>query len=116
MIDKKEIASSVTFQYHTAMKYARQKKIEILVKQGVNHPDINKENIDEETMGILTGWIHNNHFTDNTHNDDCINDMIVDIGQKRTGQSVISKRIDIKPSMEKNILNKLQNNTTVISK
>ena len=54
MIIKKVIPSSVTFQYHTAMKYARQKKIEILVKQGVNHPDINKENIDEETMGRLT--------------------------------------------------------------
>ena len=59
------------------------KKIKILVKQGVNHPDINKENIDEETMGILTGWIHNNHFTDNKHNDDCINDMTVDIGHKK---------------------------------
>ncbi len=34
------------FQYLTAMKYARQKKIEILVKEGVNHPDINEENLD----------------------------------------------------------------------
>jgi hypothetical protein len=32
MIDKKEVPSSITFQYHTAMKYAHQ-KIEILVKQ-----------------------------------------------------------------------------------
>jgi hypothetical protein len=39
MIDNKEIPSSITFQYHTAMKYAH-KKIEILVKQSVNHPDI----------------------------------------------------------------------------
>ncbi len=31
MIDNKEVPLSVTFQYHTAMKYAR-KKIEILVK------------------------------------------------------------------------------------
>jgi hypothetical protein len=80
MIDKKEVPSSVTFQYYTAMKYARQKKIEILVKQGVNHRDIDKENLDEETLGRLTGWIHNNHFTDNKLNDDHINDMTVDIG------------------------------------
>ncbi len=33
MIDRKEVPSSVTFQYLTAMKYARQKKIEILVKE-----------------------------------------------------------------------------------
>jgi hypothetical protein len=36
MIDRKEVPSSVTFQYLTAMKYARQNKIEILVKEGVN--------------------------------------------------------------------------------
>jgi hypothetical protein len=83
MIDKKEVPSIIIFQYHTAMKYARQKKIEILVKQGVNHPDIDKENLDAETLGRLTGWIHNNHFTDNKLNNDCINDMTVDIGQNK---------------------------------
>ncbi len=60
------------------MKYTRQKKIEILAKKGVNHPD--EENLDEETLGRLTGWIHNNNFTDNKLNDDRINDMTVDIG------------------------------------
>jgi hypothetical protein len=42
------------------MKYARQKKHEILVKQGINHPDIDEENLDKETLGRLTSWIHNN--------------------------------------------------------
>ncbi len=41
------------------------KKNEILVKEGVNHPDINKENLDEEALERLMGWIHNRHFTDN---------------------------------------------------
>jgi hypothetical protein len=49
----------------------------------VNHPDIDEENLDKETLGILTGWIHNSHFTDNKLNDDCINDMTVDIGQNK---------------------------------
>jgi hypothetical protein len=44
------------------------KKIEILVKQGINHPDIDEENLDKETLGRLTGWIRNNHFTDNKLN------------------------------------------------
>jgi hypothetical protein len=83
MIDNKEVPSLVTFQYHTAMKYARQKKLEILVKQGVNHPDIGEENLDKETLRRLTGWIHNNHFTDNKLNDDCVNDVTVDIGQHK---------------------------------
>jgi len=83
MIDKKEVPSSVTFQYLTAMKYARQKKIEILVKDGVNHPDIEEENLDEEALERLTGWIHNSHFTDNKLNDKCINDVTVDIGENK---------------------------------
>ena len=33
MIDKKEVPSSVTFQYHTAMKYARQKKSKYLLNR-----------------------------------------------------------------------------------
>ena len=82
MIDRKEVPSSVTFQYLTAMKYARQKN-EILVKEGVNHPDIDDENLDEEALERLTGWIHNSHFTDNKLNDKCINDVTVDIGKNK---------------------------------
>ncbi len=38
-----------------------------------------KKYLDEETLGKLTGWIHNNHFTDNKR----INNMTVDIGQNK---------------------------------
>jgi hypothetical protein len=65
------------------MKYACKKKLEILVKQGVNHPDIDEVNLDEETLGKLTDWIHNNHFTDNKLNDDRVNDVTVDIGKNK---------------------------------
>ncbi len=88
MTDKKEVPSSVTFQYLTAMKYARRKKFEILVKEGVNHPNIDEENLDEEALERLTGWIHNSHFTDHKLNDKCINDVTVDIGKKKTGLSL----------------------------
>jgi hypothetical protein len=83
MNDRKEVPSSVTFQYLTAMKYARQKQIEILVKEGVNHPDIDKENLDEEALERLTGWIHNSHFTYKKLNDKCINEVTVDIGENK---------------------------------
>jgi hypothetical protein len=59
------------------------KKNEILDKEGVNHPDINEENLDEEALERLTGWIHNSHFTDNKLNDKCINDATVDIGENK---------------------------------
>ena len=53
------------------------------MKQGVNHTDINEENLGEETLGRLTDWIHSNHFTDNKLINDriSINDMTVDIRQ-----------------------------------
>jgi hypothetical protein len=59
------------------------KKSEILVKEGVNHPDIDKENLDEEALERRTGWIHNSHFTDIKLNDICINGVTVDIGENK---------------------------------
>ncbi len=82
MIDRKEVPLSVMFQYLTAMKYAWQKK-EILVKESVNHLDIDKENLDKEALDRLTGWIHNSHFTDNKLNNKCINDVTVDIEKNK---------------------------------
>ena len=58
---------------------------EVLVKQGVIHPDIDEENLDEETIGRLTGWIHNNHFTDNKLNNDRISDINLNNGDVRPG-------------------------------
>ena len=58
-------------------------KNEILAKEGVNHPDVDEENLDKEALDRLTGWIHNNHFTDNKLNDKCINDVTVDIGKNK---------------------------------
>jgi hypothetical protein len=58
-------------------------KNEILVKEGVNHPDIDEEHLDIETLVKLTGWIHNSHFTGNKLNDKCISDVTVDIGKNK---------------------------------
>jgi hypothetical protein len=44
---------------------------------------VRKIKLDEETLGRLTGWIHNNQFTESKYNNDCINDMTVEIGQKK---------------------------------
>jgi hypothetical protein len=59
------------------------KKIEILAKEGVNHLDIDEENLDKETLERLTGWIHKSHFIDNKLNDKCINDVTVDFGENK---------------------------------
>jgi hypothetical protein len=59
------------------------KKIEILEKGGVYHPDIDEEHLDVETLDKLTRWIHNSHFTDNKLNDKCISEITVDIGKNK---------------------------------
>ena len=83
MIDNQEVPTSVRAQYLTAMKYAHQKKIEVLVKEGVNHPDINDDHHDDETRERMTAWLHGSHLTDNKLLDDSINDVTVDIGKDK---------------------------------
>jgi hypothetical protein len=54
MIDQKEVPISVQAQYVTAMKYAGKKRLEVLAKDGVNHPDIEDNDNDEETNKRMT--------------------------------------------------------------
>jgi hypothetical protein len=54
MIDQKDMPTSVQAQYVTAMKYAGKKRLEVLVKDGVNHPDIEDKDNDEETNKRMT--------------------------------------------------------------
>jgi hypothetical protein len=92
------------------------KKLQILVKQGDNHPDIDEENLEKETLGRLTDWIHNNHFTDNKLNDDCVNDVTVDIGQNKDWLISDFKEIRSTTIEGKNTSKRSQNNTTMIAR
>ncbi len=84
MIDMKEVPSSVTFQYLTAMKYAQQQKLKYLLRKvSTIHIHILTKRILTKALDRLTGWIHNSHFTDNRLNDKCINDITVDIGENK---------------------------------
>jgi hypothetical protein len=83
MIDQKEVPTSVQAQYVTAMKYARKKTLEVLVKDGVNHPDIDDEDNNEETNQRVAAWIHGSHLTDNKLLNENINNITVDIGKNK---------------------------------
>jgi hypothetical protein len=69
----------------TALKYAtnKTKRLEVLVKEGVNHPDIEDKNNDEETNERITGWLHGSHLTDNILLLDSTNNVAVDIGKNK---------------------------------
>jgi hypothetical protein len=69
----------------TALEYAtnKTKRLEVLVKDGVNHPDIEDKNNDEETNNRITGWLHGSHLTDNKLLSNSINNVTVDIGKNK---------------------------------
>ena len=58
MIDNKEVPTSVQAQLLTAQKYSVVPKGEVLVKDGVNHPDIDDKQNDIETSKRMVAWIH----------------------------------------------------------
>jgi hypothetical protein len=83
MIEQQEVPTSVQAQYVTAMKYARKKRLKVLVKDRVNHPDIENKNNDEETNERMTAWIHRSHLTDNKLLNENMNNITVDIGKDK---------------------------------
>jgi hypothetical protein len=83
MIDKKEVPISVQAQYLTAMKYSGKPRIEVLVKDGVNFPDTDEKQNDDETNKRIDAWIHGSHLTDNKLLNDTLNNTTVDIGQQK---------------------------------
>ncbi len=53
------------------------------MKDGVNHPDIEDKNNDEETNKRITGWLHGSHLTKNKLLSNSINNVTVDIGKNK---------------------------------
>ncbi len=95
MIDAKEVPTSVQAQYLTALKYATNKtnRLEVLMKEGVNHPDIEDKNNDEETNERITGWLHRSRLTDKKSLSDSINNVTVDIGNNKDWSiTIMNKR------------------------
>jgi hypothetical protein len=90
MIDQKEVPTSVWAQYVTAMKYAGEKRLEVIVKDGVNHPNIEDKDNDEETDKRMTAWIHGCHLTDKKLLNENMNNIMVDIGKK---QRLVNQRL-----------------------
>jgi hypothetical protein len=103
MIDQREVPTSVQAQYVTAMKYAGKKRLEVLVKDGVNHPDIKNKDNDEETNKRMGAWIHGSHLTDNKLLNKNIINITVDIGIIKTGQIAIIREGGSQPLMERSI-------------
>ncbi len=53
------------------------------MKDGVNHPDIEDEDNDEETNKRITAWIHRSHLTDNKLLNENMSNIMVDIRKNK---------------------------------
>ena len=80
MIEKKQLPTSVIAQYVCAMKYAHQKRIEIIAKEGTAQP-ICLDELDDEEREQYLAYLHAKNFTENFHPDDKIDGMTVNIGE-----------------------------------
>jgi hypothetical protein len=83
MLGEKEVPTSVQAQYLTAIEYSGKPRVEVLVKDGVNHPNTDDIQIDDETNKRMDAWIHGSHLTDNTFLNDSLNNTTVDIGKHK---------------------------------
>jgi hypothetical protein len=83
MIDNKEVPSSVQAQLLTAKKYSVLPRGEVLVKDGVNHPNTDNKENDDETNKRMIAWIHGSHPSDNKLLNDTLNKTRVYLGQDK---------------------------------
>ena len=79
MVDKLQLPSSVIAQYICAMKYKRQKKLEIIANQGTN-TTIDFSKMSDRQKEEYIAYQHLSHFTDNKAHDRMMDGMNVDIG------------------------------------
>ncbi len=83
MIDNKEVPTSVRAQLLTAKKYSMLPRREVLVKDGVNHPDTDDKENDNKINKQMVAWIHGSQITDNNLLNDTLNKTRVYLGQDR---------------------------------
>jgi hypothetical protein len=59
------------------------RRLQVLVKDGVNYPDIEYNDNDEEANKRMTAWIQGSHLTDNKLLNENMNNIMVDIGKNK---------------------------------
>ncbi len=80
MITRKEFPSSVCSQYICAVKYTRQKHLELLATEGTEQ-EFDLNNMDEADRAHYIAHQHGTHFSDNKVLLNDIDGMVVDIGK-----------------------------------
>ena len=80
MLHDRVVPTSVLTEYMRAVRYAQEKRIELVAKQGVIQADVNLDELDQDEADQHLSWIHSSQFTDSKVNPNLTEDMTVDIG------------------------------------
>ena len=95
MLQNREVPSSVITEYTRAVKYATEKRLEIVAKQGVIEGDVNMDEMDDDEKEQHMSYMAANQFTDGPP-PVFMGDQVVDIGDKHDwSQTSFTGRRDI---------------------
>ena len=79
MLNNRSVPTCVWTEYLRAVRYAHERRIEVVAKQGVLQADANFDELDQDEADQHFNWIHSNHFTDGMRTA-MISKQVVDIG------------------------------------
>ena len=80
MLDTRVVPTNVATEYERAVRYAHEKRIEVVAKQGTIQADVNIDDLDPEDAEQFLNWFHSSQLTDMRTNPILAENMTVDIG------------------------------------
>jgi len=80
MLHDRTVPTNVWTEYMRAVRYAQERRIELVAKQGVIQADVNIDELDKDEADQHLSWLHSSQFTDAKSNPILSEDKVVDIG------------------------------------
>ena len=80
MLDMRVVPTNVVTEYDRAVRYAHEKRIEVVAKQGTIQADVNIDDLDPDDADQFLNWFHSSQLTDTKTNPILAENTTVDIG------------------------------------
>lgn len=80
MLETRVVPTNVVTEYQRAVRYAQEKRLEVVAKKGTINVNVNVEDLDEDDADQYLMWLHSSQLTDNKANPIMGENHNVDIG------------------------------------
>ena len=84
MLDTRVVPTNVLTEYQRAVKYAHEKRLEVVARKGTIDADVNIDDLDEDEADQYLMWLHSSQLTDTKVNPTLGENINVDIGLGHT--------------------------------